>query len=160
MPKAANFAITQPMSPKAWCARRRPPDSGDASARSGLPMELQSGKMRLVFGGSQRDAEADVHDADERIAVGKAGDHRADESVSGHQGFGDRCLMELSGKEKDQAVQAATARCAGWHMAHAAEGHRSCAGIPEMHRMFSVPGRLPRPARSRGCTKNLLGRAF
>ncbi len=51
------------------------------------------------------------------------------------------------GEEKNQAVQAATARCAGRHMAHAAGGHRSCAGIPEMHRMFSVPGCLPRSAR-------------
>ena len=111
-------------------------------------MELQSRKMRLVFGGSERDAEADVHGADERIAIGKTGDDRADESFSGHQGFGDRCLMEFSGEEKNQAVQAATARCAGRHMAHAAGGHRSCPGIPEMHRMFSLPGRLPRSARS------------
>src|SRR5207248_10564044 len=66
---------------------------------------------------------------------------RADKSFPSHQGFGDRCLMEFSGEEKNQAVQAATARCAGRHMAHAAEGHRSRAGIPEMYRMFSLPGR-------------------
>ena len=82
------------------------------------------------------------------LAVGKTGDDRADESFPGHQGFGHRCLMEFSGEEKNQAVQAATARCAGRHMAHAAGGHRSRAGIPEMHRMFSLPGCLPRPARS------------
>src|SRR6476659_4594013 len=112
-------------------------------------MELQGRKMRLVFGGSERNAEADVHGADERIAVGKTGDDRADESFPSHQGFGDRCLMEFSREEKDQAVQAATTRWAGRHLAYAAEGHRSCAGISEMHRMFSVPGRLPCPARSR-----------
>ena len=56
-------------------------------------------------------------------------------------------------KEKNQAVQAATARRGGRHMAHATGGHRSCAGIPEMHRMFSVPGCLPRPARSRDARK-------
>src|SRR6478672_9586704 len=113
-----------------------------------MPMELQGREMRIVFRRSERDAKADVHDADERIAVGKTGDDRAGESFSGHQGFGDRCLVEFSSEEKDQAVQAATARCAGWHMAYAAGGHRSCAGIPEMHRMFPVPGCLPRAARS------------
>ncbi len=110
-------------------------------------MELQGRKMRFVFGRSERNAEADVHDADERIALGKTGDDRADQSFSGHQGFGDKCLMEFPAQEKDQALQAATARCAGRHMAHAAEGYRSRARIPEMHRMFSVPGRLPRSAR-------------
>ena len=54
----------------------------------------------------------------------------------------------ISSEEENQAIQAATARCAGWHMADAAGGHRSSAGIPEMHRVFSVPGRLPRAARS------------
>ena len=37
-------------------------------------MELQGRKMRIVFGGNERDAKADVHDADERIAIGKTGD--------------------------------------------------------------------------------------
>src|SRR4029453_18106567 len=101
-----------------------------------MAKELKGRKMRFVFGRSERDAEADVHDTDERIAIGKTGDDRAEQSFSGHQGFGDRCFMEFSSEEKDQAVQAATARCAGWHMAHAAGGHRPRAGIPEMHRMF------------------------
>ena len=52
---------------RARCGARHP---GDAGERSCLPMELQSRQMRLVFGGSQRDAEADVHDADERSAAG------------------------------------------------------------------------------------------
>src|SRR5262245_10029809 len=106
-------------------------------------MELQSREVWIVFGRSERDAEADVYDSDERIAVAKTGDDRAGESFSCYQGFGDRRLMEFSGEEKDQAVQAATARCAGWHMAHAAGGHRSRAGIPEMYRMLFVPGCLP-----------------
>ena len=52
------------------------------------------------------------------------------------------------GEEKDQEIQTAAARCAGWHLADATGGHRSRAGIPEMHRVFSLPGCLPRAARS------------
>ena len=37
--------------------------------RSCLPLELQGGKMRFVFGGNQRDAEIDVYDADEHAAA-------------------------------------------------------------------------------------------
>src|SRR6476646_599341 len=106
-------------------------------------MELQGRQVRLVFGGSERDAKADVHDGAERAATGKTGDDRADESFPGHQGFGDRCLMEFSDEEKDQAFQTATTRCVGRHMAYAAEGNRSCAGLPKVYRMFSLSGRLP-----------------
>ena len=42
----------------------------DAGERSGLPLELQGGQVRLVFGGSKRNAEAHVHDANERSAAG------------------------------------------------------------------------------------------
>ncbi len=41
----------------------------------------------------------------------------------------------------------AAARCTRWHMADAASRHRSGSGIPEMHRMFSLPGCLPRASR-------------
>ena len=41
------------------------------------------------------------------LAAGKTGDDRADESFSAHQGFGHRRLLEFSGEEKNQAVQAA-----------------------------------------------------
>ena len=43
--------------------------SGDAGERPRLSLELQGGQVRLVFGGSQRHAEADVHDATERSAA-------------------------------------------------------------------------------------------
>ena len=56
-------------------------------------------------------------------------------------------------KKKIKPFKPRLARCAGRLLAHAAGGHRSCAGIPEMHRMFSVPGRLPRSARSRDVRK-------
>ena len=72
-------------------------------------MELQGREVRIVFGRSKRDAQADVHDADERVALGKAGDDRANQSFPNREGFGDRCLVELSSEEKNQAIQAAAA---------------------------------------------------
>ena len=42
---------------------------GDAGERPRLPLELQGRQMRLVFGGNQWHAEADVHDAAERSAA-------------------------------------------------------------------------------------------
>ena len=41
----------------------------DAGERPRLSLELQSGQVRFVFGGSERHAEADVHDAAERSAA-------------------------------------------------------------------------------------------
>ena len=63
------------------------------------------------------------------------------------QGSGHRRLVELSGQEEDQAVQAAAARRAGRHLAHAAGRRRPRAGVPQVHRVLPVPGRLPRAAR-------------
>ena len=60
-------------------------------------MELQGREVWIVFGRSERDAEAHVHDADERIALGKTGDDRTDKSFPGYQGFGDRRLLEFLG---------------------------------------------------------------
>jgi hypothetical protein len=42
-----------------------------------------------------------------------------------------------SGDKKDQAVQAASARSAGWDMADGAESDSIGAGIPQVHRVFS-----------------------
>ena len=74
-----------------------------------MPMELQSGKVRFVFGGSERDAQAHVHDAHERSAVGQTGNDRTDESFPDHKGFDHGCFMEFSGKEEDQEIQATPA---------------------------------------------------
>ena len=75
-------------------------------------MELQSGQVRIVLGGNQRHAEAYVYDANERIAARQADHGRTDESVSRDQRFDYGRVMEFSGEEKDQEVQATTARCA------------------------------------------------
>ncbi len=54
----------------------------------------------------------------------------------------------LPGQEADHEVQAADAGCARRHLADAAARHRSRPGVPEVHRVLPVPGRLPRAARS------------
>ena len=50
-------------------------------------------------------------------------------------------------QKENQTLQAAPTRRPGRHLAGHAGGRRSRAGIPQVHRMFSLPGRLPRPAR-------------
>src|SRR5260370_35179592 len=110
-------------------------------------MELQSGEVRFVLGGSEWDAETDVHDAHERPAVGQTGNDRTDESFPDHERFDHGCLLEFSGEEKDQEIQAAPAGRARWNVARGAGRHRSRPGISEMHRMFSFSGRLPRAER-------------
>src|SRR6266480_7628076 len=99
--------------------------------------------MRIVLGRSEWNAKAHVYDATERTSAGKASDNRAHEGVSDHQRFDHRRFMEFSGKEKDQEVQAASARRARRYLANAAGGHRSCAGISKVYRMFSLSGCLP-----------------
>src|SRR5687767_12723930 len=111
-------------------------------------MELQSGEMRLVFGRSQWPTAPDVHDAVERFALGSADHSGADQGVFADQRPGYGCVVEFPGEKADQAVSAAAARCAGWHVAHGASGHRSRAGISKVHRMLFVPGRVSRFARS------------
>ena len=51
-------------------------------------------------------------------------------------------------KKKHQAIHSASARRTRRHLARAAAGYRSNPGIPQMHRMLPVPGRLPRAARA------------
>ena len=60
---------------------------------------------------------------------------------------GHRRVLELPRQEGDQAVQAADAGRPRRHLAHAAGGHRARAGVPQVHRVLPVPGRLPRAAR-------------
>ena len=50
--------------------------------------------------------------------------------------------------EEDPAVQAA-ARGGRRHAAHVAGGHRPRPGVPQVHRVLPLPGRLPRPPRPR-----------
>ena len=83
----------------------------------------------------------------DELPDGQAGDRRADARVPARQGSRHRRLVELRGEEEDQAVQAAAARRAGRHLAHAAGGHRPRPGVPQVHRVLPLPGRVPRAAR-------------
>ena len=53
----------------------------------------------------------------------------------------------LRGEEAHPQIQAAQARRAGRHLAHGAGRCRPRAGVPQVHRMLPLPGRLPRAAR-------------
>ena len=59
-----------------------------------------------------------------------------------------RRVLELRGQQDDPAVHAADRRPAGG-LALAAGGHRAGPGVPEVHRVLPVPGRLPRAAQPR-----------
>ena len=61
-------------------ARCRSPDPGRAGERPGCPLELQSGQMRVVLRGDQRQSEADVHDAAEHARSQRAGHRRTDQA--------------------------------------------------------------------------------
>ena len=50
----------------------------DAGQRYGGALELQGREVRIVLGGNQRQAAADVHDAAERDRSRRAGHRRAD----------------------------------------------------------------------------------
>ena len=52
-------------------------------------------------------------------------------------------------KQGIQPLQAAQARRAGRHLADGAARRRPRAGVPQVHRVLPVPGRLPRAARPR-----------
>ena len=119
-----------------------------AGQRSGGALELQGGQVRVVLGGNQRQAAADVHDAAESAAIStQPVTIEPMQHFPARQGSGDRRLLELPGQEEDQEVQAAQAGRPRRHLAHAAGRRRPRAGIPQVHRVFPVPGRVPRAAR-------------
>ena len=78
----------------------------------------------------------------------RADHRRADARLPARPRPRDRRLLELRGQQDDPAVHAARRRPAGG-LALAAAGHRAGPGIPQVHRMLPVPGRLPRPAQPR-----------
>ena len=63
--------------------------------------------------------------------------------LSGDQGSGDGCLLEFHGQQKDPAFQSAARR----GVEDGPARRRSRPGISQMHRVLSLPERLPRPAR-------------
>ena len=84
---------------RAWSCSTRPPDPGDRRPRPRGALELQGGQVRLVQRRGQRQAAADVHDADGHLPAGRADHRRADEDVPAHQGPGHRRVVELRGHQ-------------------------------------------------------------
>src|SRR5947208_15488894 len=100
--------------------------------------------MRLVLSGSQRPAASDLQDSPRRLAARSTDHGSANEELSGAQGSGHRRFLELSRQQEDSPVHAEAER----RMENGSARSRSGAGISQVHRMFSLPERLPRTARS------------
>ena len=80
----------------------------------------------------------------------RAGHRRADAHLPADQGPGHRRLVELPRQEEGHPeVHAAPGRRRRRHLADGAARHRPRAGIPQVHRVLPVPGRVPRAARPR-----------
>ena len=128
---------------------RCPPlDPGPRGARPRRPLELQGGQVRLVQRRGRRPAAADLQDPPVRLRPRRADHRRADARLPAHPRPRHRRLLELRGQQDDPAVHAARRRPAGG-LALAAAGHRAGPGIPQVHRVLPVPGRLPCPAQPR-----------
>ena len=111
-------------------------------------MELQSRQVRIVLGRSQRPSATDVHDTPEPAQPCRTGHHRANAGLSRDQGSRHRCVVEFSCEAEHQAVFAAPSGRARRHMARVPVRRRTGAGIPQVHRVFSLSGRVPRAARA------------
>ena len=146
--RTASSSTTRPRSPRAWscstpCTRSRPTQANDLACRwnckagkCGSCSAEINGKPKLMCMTRLNELDLDA-----------AGHRRADASVPADPGSGDGCLVELPSQEEDQEVQAAQARRAGRHLADGAGRRRPRAGIPQVHRVLPVPGRVPRAAR-------------
>ena len=134
---------------------RRPPDPGDAGQRPGRSLELQGRQVRVVQRRGQREAPSHVHDPDGPLPGGRAHHGGPAEGVPPDQGPGHRRVVQLRGGAPDPGVPAPAAR-AGRHLSDDAGGHRPRAGVPEVHRVLPLPGRLPRDPGPRGEQAGLL----
>ena len=130
-------------------ARHHPPPAGDPDARPGRAVELQGGQVRVVLGGGQRQAAADVHDPDVHLRRGR--DHHGDAAadVPGHPRPGHRRVVQLREGPGDPVVHAAEGPAAR-RVPDAAGGREPQPGVPQVHRVLPVPEHLPRGARPRG----------
>ena len=95
----------------------------------------------------QRHAQADVHDPPERAPLEQP---VTIEPMKAFPIIRDLVTdaAELRGQEDHQEIPAAQARRRRRHLAHATGRHRARAGIPQVHRVLHLPGRLPRVAQS------------
>ena len=146
--RRARWWTTRPTVPEEWLCSTRCTRSRPTTPRSRGALELQGGQVRLVLGRDQRQAAADVHDRLNELDLDEADHDRADAHVPARAGSGDRRVVEFRVKKKIQPFTPQRARGGRRHLAHAAGRRGPRAGIPQVHRVLPVPGRLPRAARS------------
>ena len=118
------------------------------AGRPGDPVELQGRQVRLVQRRDQRPPEAAVHDPAVGAAPGPDHDHPA-AHVPGDPRPGHRRVGQL----RLGAAGAVVRPAGGPEARRVPDGpgrRRPQPGVPQVHRVLAVPGRLPRDPRPRG----------
>ena len=126
-------------------ARHHPPAAADPGGRPGRAVELQGGQMRVVLGGDQRPAAADVHDPDVDVRPGRDDHGDAAAGVPRDPRPGHRRVVQLRKGQGDPVVHAAEGSAAR-RVPDGAGGRRPVTGVPQVHRVLPVPEHLPRGA--------------
>jgi hypothetical protein len=112
--------------------------------------------VRQLLVRDQREAEALLHDPRERLRSRRDHHGPADPDVPDREGSRDGRELELRAEEAHQAAPAQTAR-GRRYVPHAAGGRRSLAGVPEVHRVLPLPGRLASVLRNRDRKDGFVG---
>ena len=139
-------------------AGRHPSDPGGSGLDPGLPLELQGGQVRLVQRGDRRQAEADVQDPRGRssrrgtITVGPMRAFPLIKDLVTDVSWNYRMAAKIPPLQPQ-------AGSGGQAVQHAADGCGSHSGVPQVHRVLPVPGRLPCHSRARPQGRASSGRA-
>ena len=131
-------------------ARRHPPAAGDPGARPGRAVELQGGQVRLLLGGDQRQAAADVHDPD--VDTSRGARRVTVTPMRTFPVIRDLVTDVSFNYEKAREIPSFTpgADDRAGRLPDEAGRRGALAGVPQVHRVLPVPERLPRHPRPRG----------
>ena len=124
-------------------ARRHPPAAGHPGRRPGRALELQGRQVRLVLGGDQRQAAADVHDPDVDLRPRTRPSRSPRCGPSRSSATSSPTSPSTTRRPARSRVRAAGRRDAG-RVPDAAGRRRALAGVPQVHRVLPVPEHLPR----------------
>ncbi len=141
----ANCGLPRSCRSRHGCPRRAPLHSGASCSRSRRPLELQSREVRLLLSGSEWPSPPHLQNAHGRSPAGPAHHRAPHEILSPHQRPCHRRFLELSCQPQNPCIRTA----AGRRLENLAARRGSRAGVSKVHRMFSLPGRMPRTSRTR-----------
>ena len=127
--------------------RRGPPHPGHPGPDLACRWNCKAGKCGSCSAEINGKPAAHVHDPDGPAARGP-GHRRPDADLPDHPGPRHRRLVQLrDGQARPRLRPAAAARRTA---TACADRHRAGPGVPQVHRVLHVPGRLPRHPRPRG----------